>query len=265
VALPASGPISMSMLITELENTGLTSSIELSKIGALLGSDTNRSSGYVPVNRSAPTKPTDDVVPSAISEWYSYDHTAYQNCPTGDIDTPILLAGYLYYKVNITGPGYGAVSSIQIYSPDNVVPNLSTMRFQIYSSYPFTNTGTLTGFPIFDGTFTNTNLQTYDYTLSSTSEILHFVMWKDGSQDQNIITPVYFMTSPSCGNVDNIRAVLTSNNDATLAAASANSSALLNSRTNALITGFTYVRDEGGSIYNINSSTAVVGSLYANC
>ena len=73
------------------------------------------------------------------------------------------------------------------------------------------------------------------------------------------------MTTPSCGNVDNIRAVVTSNNDPTLAAASANSSALLNPRTNALITGFNYVRDEGGSIYNINSSTAVVGSLYANC
>jgi hypothetical protein len=264
MALPASGPISMSMLITELENTGLTSNIELSKIGALLGSDTNRSSGYVPVNRSAPIKPTDDVVPSAVSEWYSYNHIANQDCPTGDIDTPILLGSYLYYRVNVTG-GSGAISSITISSPDNVVPNLSTMRFQIYTSYPFTNTGTLTGFPVFDGTFTNTNFQTYDYTLSSTSEVLYIVMWKDGSQDQNILTPIYFMTSPSCGNVDNIRAVITSNNDATLAAASSNSSALLNPRTGALITGFTYVRDEGGSIYNLNSITAVIGSLYANC
>jgi hypothetical protein len=264
MALPASGPISMSMLITELQNEGLTSNIELSKIGALLGSDTNRSSGYVPVNRSAPIKPTDDVVPSAISEWYSYNHIAYQDCPTGDIDTPILLASYLYYKVNITGSS-GAISTITISSPDNVVPNLSTMRFQIYTSYPFTNTGTLTGFPIFDGTFTNTNFQTYDYTLSSTSETIHLVMWRDGGQDQNIITPVYFMTSPSCGNIDNIRAVLTSNNDATLAAASLNGSALLNPRFGTPITGFTYVRDAGGSIYNIDSSTAVIGSLYGNC
>jgi hypothetical protein len=264
MALPASGIISMSMLITELQNGGLTSNIELSKIGSLLGSDANTGSGYVPVNRSAPTKPTDDVVPSAISEWYSYDHTANQNCATGDIDTPILLGSYLYYRVNVTGSS-GAGSSITISSPDNVVPNLSTMRFQIYTSYPFTNTGTLTGFPVFDGTFSNTNSQTYNYTLSSTSEVLYLVMWKEGSQDQNILTPIYFMTTPSCGNVDNIRAVVTSNNDPTLAAASANSSALLNPRTNALITGFNYVRDEGGSIYNINSSTAVVGSLYANC
>ena len=72
MALPASGPISMSMLMTELENTGLTSNIELSKIGSVLGSDTNTGSGYVPVNRSAPTKPTDDVVPSAISEISPY-------------------------------------------------------------------------------------------------------------------------------------------------------------------------------------------------
>lgn len=264
MALPASGPISMSMLITELQNGGLTSNIELSKIGSLLGSDTNTGSGYVPVNRSASTKPTDDVVPSAISEWYSYDHTLNQNCPTGQTDTPILLGSYLYYRVNVTGSS-GAVSSITISSPDNVSPNLSTMRFRIYTTYPFTNTGTLTGSPVFDGTFTNTNFQTYDYTLSSTSQVLYLVMWKEGGQDQNILTPIYFMTSPSCSNVDNIRAVVTSNNDPTLAAASSNSSALLNPRTGAAITGFTYVRDEGGSIYNLNSSTGVIGSLHSNC
>ena len=264
MALPASGPISMSMLITELENTGLTSNIFLSKIGALLGSETNTGSGYVPVNRSAPTKPTDDVVPSAISEWYSYNHTANQNCPTGDIDTPILLGSYLYYRVNVTG-SVSAVSSITISSPDNVTPNLSTMRFQIYTSYPFTNTGTLTGSPVFDGTFSNTNSQTYDYTLSSTSQVLYIVMWKDGSQDQNILTPIYFLSTSSCTNTDNIRAVVTSNNDATLAAASSNSSVLLNPRTGVAITGFNYVRDAGGSIYSIDSGTAVIGSLYANC
>lgn len=264
MALPASGPISMSMLMTELENTGLTSNIELSKIGSLLGSDTNTGSGYVPVNRSAPTKPTDDVVPSAVSEWYSYNHIANQDCPTGDVDTPILLGNYLYYRVNVTG-GSGAISNITISSPDNVVPYLSTMRFQIYTSYPFTNTGTLTGFPVFDGTFTNTNFQTYDHTLSSTSEVLYLVMWKDGSQDQNILSPIYFLATPSCANTDNIRAVVTSNNDPTLAAASANSSALLNPRTGAALTGFNYVRDESGNIYNISSVTAVVGSLYANC
>jgi hypothetical protein len=254
----------MSMLRTELQNDGKTSDFELSKVGCLLGSDVNTGSGYVPVNRSASTKPTDDVVPSQISEWYSYDHSANQNCPTGDVNTPTLLASYLYYRVNVTGSA-GGVSSITISSPDNVTPNLSTMKFQIYTSYPFTNTGILTGFPVFDGTFTNTNSQTYDYTLSSTSQVLYLVMWKAEGQDQNILTPIYFMTSPSCGNVDNIRAVVTSNNDATLAAASSNSSALLNPRTGVAITGFTYVRDEGGSIYNINSSTAVVGSLYANC
>lgn len=264
MALPASGPISMSMLITELQNTGLTSNIALSKIGALLGSETDTGSGYVPVNRSAPTKPTDDVIPSAISEWYSYDHNGSQNCPTGDVDTPILLGSYLYYRVNVTGSS-GAVSSITISSPDNVTPNLSTMRFRIYTTYPFTNTGTLTGFPVFDGTFSNTNSQIYDHILSSTSETLYLVMWKDGGQDQNILSPIYFLSTPSCTNADNIRAVVTSNNDATLAAASSNSSALLNPRTGALITGFSYVRDAGGSIYNINSSTAIIGSLYANC
>lgn len=264
MALPASGQIAMSDLRTELQNGGKTSDFELSKVGCLLGSDVNTGSGYVPVNRSAPTKPTDDVVPSAISEWYSYDHTANQNCPTGQTDTPILLGSYLYYRVNVTGSS-GAVSNITISSPDNTSPNLSTMRFQIYTSYPFTNTGTLTGFPVFDGTFSNTNSQTYDHTLSSTSEVLYLVMWREGGQDQNILSPLYFMTVSSCSNIDNIRAVVTSNNDATLAAASSNGSTLLNPRTGVAITGFSYVRDENGSIYNVNSGTGVIGSLYANC
>jgi hypothetical protein len=252
------------MLRTELQNDGKTSNFELSKVGCLLGSDVNTGSGYVPVNRSASTKPTDDVVPSQISEWYSYNHSANQNCPTGDIDTPTLLGSYLYYRVNVTG-GAGNVSAITINSPDNAVPYLSNMKFQIYASYPFTNLGALTGYPIFDGTFTNTTSQTYNHTLSSTSEVLYLVMWNESTQDQNILEPVYFMTSPSCGNVSNIRAVLTSNNDATLAAASANSSALLNPRFGTAITGFTYVRDEEGNIYNINSSTGVIGSFYVSC
>lgn len=264
MALPASGPISMSMLRTELQNDGKSSDFELSKVGCLLGSDLNTGSGYVPLNRSSPTKPTDDVVPSQISEWYSYNHTANQNCPTGDVDTPTLLASYLYYRVNVTGSSGGS-STITISSPDNATPFLSTMRFQIYTSYPFTNTGTLTGSPVFDGTFTNTNSQTYNHVLSSTSEVLYLVMWKAEGQDLNILSPLYFLTSPSCGNVDNIRAAVTSNNDANLPAASTNSSALLNPRTGAAITGFSYVRDDAGRIYNLNSTTAVVGSLHTAC
>lgn len=264
MALPASGPISMSMLRTELQNEGKSSDFELSKIGCLLGSDVNTGSGYVPLNRSSATKPTDDVVPSQISEWYSYNHTTNQNCPTGDIDTPLLLGSYLYYRVNVTGSSGGS-STITISSPDNASPNLSTMKFQIYTSYPFTNLGVLTGTPVFDGTFSNTNSQTYNHVLSSTSEVLYLVMWKADGQNQNILTPIYFLTSPSCSNVDNIRAVVTSNNDPDLPTASTNSSALLNPRTGVAITGFSYVRDEAGRIYNLNSSTAVIGSLHTAC
>lgn len=256
MALPASGPISMSMVRTELQNEGKSTTFELSKIGCLLGSETNTGSGYVPVNRSATTKPTDDVTPSAITEWYSYNHSANQNCPTGDISTPTMLGSYLYYRINVTG-SVGSVSSITMDSPDNTLN--STVRCQIYTSYPFTNTGALTGFPIFDGTFANTNFQTYNYTLSSTSQVLYFVIWDEGGVAINLFT-VYALNSTSCSGGD-VRVVKASNNSTTLTGAVG--ATLYRMPQNAILTGYTYVRDEDGTIRTLTSG--VVGSIVANC
>ena len=60
--------------------------------------------------------------------------------------------------------------------------------------------------------------------------------------------------------------VRTSNNDATLSAASSNSSALYRMPQNILVTGFNYVKDiSPGTVYLLNSTTAVVGSVDTNC
>jgi len=259
--LPASGPISMSMLRTELQNDGKTTNYELSKIGGLIGSGTTTGSGYVPINRSSTSKPDDNTIPSQISEWYSYNHSANQNCPTGDVSTPTIRSNYLYYRVNVTG-SVGNVSTITLDSPNNTLSY--NIKCRIYTTYPFTNTGTLTGSPVFDGLFTNTTAQTYNYTLSSTSQVLYIVIWDDGGSNLNQFN-VYALSTTSCSDVSNLRVVRTSNNDATLAAASTNSSALYRLPQDTLLTGFTHVRDDNGSIYAINSVTAVVGALIQNC
>ena len=60
--------------------------------------------------------------------------------------------------------------------------------------------------------------------------------------------------------------VRTSNNDASLADASTNGSALYRMPQNVLLTGFAYVKDPTlGDVYFLNSSTAVVGSIDTNC
>ena len=77
MALPASGPISASMIRTELQNTGKTNNFELSYYGAPYA--LARDVGYVPVNQSSTVKPdtsgTYNSTPRAISAWYSYNHS----------------------------------------------------------------------------------------------------------------------------------------------------------------------------------------------
>ena len=67
MALPASGPISMSQVRTELQNDGKTTDLRLSFLGSMSGSGANRTSGYTPINQSSLTKPS-STFPASISE-----------------------------------------------------------------------------------------------------------------------------------------------------------------------------------------------------
>jgi len=189
MALPASGPISMSMIRTELQNGGKTSDLSLTFLGSMSGSGANRTSGYTPINQSSLTKPS-SLLPASISEWYSYDHVTNKAC--GNPLNLNLGAYYSYVRYEVTGI-VGSTSTTQMTMPTN--PG-NTIKCHIYTgSYPFTNLGTLTGTPVFNGTFTSAGSQFYSFNLASTSTILHVVAW-----DETVAVGNYlFAVSPSCG------------------------------------------------------------------
>jgi hypothetical protein len=189
MALPASGPISMSQVRTELQNDGKSTDLSLHFLGSMSGSGANRTSGYTPLNQSSLTKPS-IVPPSSLSEWYSYNHTTNKAC--GNPLNPIVGAYYTYVRYEVTGP-VGSTSTTQMTMPTN--PG-NTIKCHIYTgSYPFTNLGTLTGTPMFNGTFTTAGSQFYSFTLASTSTILHIVAWDETIPAGNYL----FAISPSCG------------------------------------------------------------------
>jgi hypothetical protein len=189
MALPASGPISMSMIRTELQNGGKTTDLSLTFLGSMSGSGANRTSGYTPINQSSLTKPS-SLLPASIGEWYSYDHVTNKAC--GNPLNLTLGAFYTYVRYEVTGI-VGSTSTTQMNMPTN--PG-NTIKCHIYTgSYPFTNLGTLTGTPVFNGTFTSAGSQFYSFNLASTSTILHVVAW-----DETVAVGNYlFAVSPSCG------------------------------------------------------------------
>jgi len=189
MALPASGPISMSQVRTELQNDGKTTDLRLSFLGSMSGSGANRTSGYVPLNQSSLTQPS-ELFPASLSEWYSYNHTTNKAC--GNPLNPLVGAYYTYVRYEITGP-VGSTSTTQMTMPTN--PG-NTIKCHIYtSSYPFTNLGTLTGTPVFNGTFTSAGSQFYSFSLTASSTTLHIVAWDETIPAGNYL----FAISPSCG------------------------------------------------------------------
>lgn len=65
MALQSSGEIRMSQINSELGRAG----------NATISLDTAESGGYVAINTGSASKPN-DARPAAMSEWYSYDHSA---------------------------------------------------------------------------------------------------------------------------------------------------------------------------------------------
>jgi hypothetical protein len=170
MALPASGQISMSMARTELENTGTTSNVGLAKLGSII---VVRETGYVPINQNSTLKPN-LTSPYQLSEWYSYNHTQNGTCSGTTFTTPTIGGAYIYYRINVTG-GAGASTTISVNSSGYAAGQ--SLRCYIYSTYPFTNTGALTGTLLSALTFTSNASQTYTHTLSASSQVLYFVIW----------------------------------------------------------------------------------------
>jgi hypothetical protein len=179
----------MSQVRTELQNDGKTTDLRLSFLGSMSGSGANRTSGYVPLNQSSLTQPS-ELYPASLSEWYSYNHTTNKAC--GNPLNPLVGAYYTYVRYEITGP-VGSTSTTQMTMPTN--PG-NTIKCHIYTgSYPFTNLGTLTGTPVFNGTFTSAGSQFYSFSLTASSTTLHIVAWDETIPAGNYL----FAISPSCG------------------------------------------------------------------
>ena len=171
MSLPAPfAQISIGDIRTELSNTG-TAPFSLAKAG--MGYTATRGDGYTPINQISTSKPNTSSLYS-ISEWYSYNHSQNGFCGSS-YTTPSIDGKYLYYRINVTGSA-GNTSSISATMSSITVGD--TINFNIYSTYPFTNTGTLSGGVLLSTlSFTTNTTLTYTYTLTSTSDILYIVIW----------------------------------------------------------------------------------------
>ena len=171
MALGPNGPLTIGNIRNELQNTG-TNSFSLKNAGGYTGRDTP----YVPTNQSSPAKPSQPS-PYQVSEWYNYNHSAALSCSPFFVNSQTVISNYIYYKATVNGCT-GQVGSIVINLLD---PNIYTHRVLIYSSYPFNNVGTIIiPTPIFNDTIDiNAPETTFIYTLSSTSNDFHIVMWNE--------------------------------------------------------------------------------------
>lgn len=196
MSLPSSGQMSVGDIRTELSNTG-TSSFSLAKAGQQYNALYN--SGYVPLNQSSASKPNDST-PYAVSEWYSYNHSTNKACSGssfGGSTTTNGLNQYKYWRLNVTGCS-GGTSTISVsYTQGTTNCFLPCPTYvYIYTSYPFTSTGALTGSPVYTFSLaacSATGTYTYNYTTSSTSDILYIVCYQDNS-----------LGNYTCGSVNNI-------------------------------------------------------------
>jgi hypothetical protein len=167
--LPSLGnQISIGDIRTEIQNTGKTVNFSLRLAGGY-ENDT-----YVPINQSSTNKPnlTD---PYQISEWASYNHTQSVTCSNNFIISPTLSSGRVYHKLTITGTA-GQIAKITINHRSN--DSVYTSIVELYLQYPFDDDGTIsvTPYRIFVGTLNNDYTNIFYYTLSSTSDNLHFVV-----------------------------------------------------------------------------------------
>jgi hypothetical protein len=170
--LPASGTISIGDIRTELLNSG-TSNYRLSYAGQYNGSI--KTSGYVPINRASTSKPNDSAA-YAISEWYSYNHSSSKACSGTGFTVGGINQQYIYYKLSITGAGAGCIATIDFTWTSSGSFLYCNQYVDLYSSYPFSNTGTIVPSPIYSN---NGVTGSYNYTLTSTTDYLYLVVWLD--------------------------------------------------------------------------------------
>jgi hypothetical protein len=177
MAIPSSGQVGLGTIRTELQNTG-TNNFALSKAGSQAGLVRNQ--GYTPLNLSSTALPG-ATAPYSISEWRNYDHSANKLCASANplIESPIIGAGYTYYRVLVTGsPGNYVSYGVQ----GVLIGSTQQLLVKVYQDvYPFTSTGSLiTDTPAYQVTFENiigTASASFSIDMVNTDEVHHIVMF----------------------------------------------------------------------------------------
>ena len=142
MSLPAAyAPLSMSMIITELGYGGGLTNISLS------GSETGL---YGAINTSSPSYP-DGVSPFAISEWYSYNHSASYagSWQTGSITLPLFVTYPKTFTVTLNSAApfdlYLGTSIAGAWTDAVNVPNSGTWTAGLTAAYYTVSSGSTTG------------------------------------------------------------------------------------------------------------------------
>jgi hypothetical protein len=175
MAIPGSGKVSIGDIRTELQNGG-TNNFSLKKAGrpttnGLLGTDPPQ---YTPVNQNSPVIPNNSQ-PYNLSEWRGYDHSQHGICSATSFTSPSVEGIYIYYKVRLTGTTPRFTSNISVQGSG--MSNNYYANF--YTSYPFTNTGEITGTPVLQFILSNDVQQVQTFTVSSFSDVyFHVVLYR---------------------------------------------------------------------------------------
>lgn len=170
--LPSSGTLSMGDIRAELLNSG-TSSFSLGYSGQQ--GNAVKTSGYVPINRASTSKPN-STSPYAVSEWYSYNHSSSKSCSGTGFTAGGYNQQYIYYKLAITSAGAGCVATLDFTWTSSGSFLYCDQYIDLYSTYPFNNTGTVIESPIYSD---NGATGSYNYTCTSTTDYLYLVAWLD--------------------------------------------------------------------------------------
>jgi hypothetical protein len=139
--LPAAyAPLSMSMIITELGYGGALTNISLS------GSETGE---YGPINNQQVSRPN-GISPFAISEWYSYNHSASYagSWQTGSIELPVTTYPKTFtVTLNSAAPFdlYLGTSIAGAWTDAVNVPNSGTWTAGLTAAYYTVSSGSTTG------------------------------------------------------------------------------------------------------------------------
>lgn len=184
MSIPGSGQVSISDIYNEKNEAGKGGSFSLARLSmGDRNSFTSSGLGYAGIDQNSTSKPN-RTAQHSISEFYSYNHSQNGSCGTSypdQLDFCSLL--WSYFRINVTGAsGYNVNVVVNVPKRSGTEPfgPFTNGYFQLYTSYPFDSTGSLTGTPVWwTSTGSSPTTESYTHIMSSTSEVLYIVTYSD--------------------------------------------------------------------------------------